>query len=285
MQKVLVTGAGGFAGGYIVQYLLNAGHDVTGMLHTKHREVSFPVVVADLAEPLQLEEHFDVIVHAAGSLPFKEKDFRNFKRNNVDVMANILAFAKRTGVKRIIFLSTIGVYGEFRDEIIDESSDRINPDAYGITKYVAECLLRAEPEIEGISLRMPGIIGKGSRGVWLPDTVEKFRRNEEIRIYSPDFQTKNFVWLGDLAKFIEKLTQMEDWKYNVVNLACQQSASVREIVTEIKKLTKSTSQILVDDSLHQPFCLDGSKALEMGYKSLSPMYIIYKYVREGAGKK
>lgn len=104
MQKILVTGVGGFAGGYIAQYLLNAGYDVTGVLHTKHGEFLFPVVVADLAEPLHLEEHFDVIVHAAGSLPFKEKDFRSFKRNNIDAMANILTFAKRTGVTNYFFI-------------------------------------------------------------------------------------------------------------------------------------------------------------------------------------
>jgi len=278
MQKILVTGVGGFAGGYIAQYLFNAGYNVTGLLHTKHGEFLFPVVVADLAESLNLEEHFDVIVHAAGSLPFKEKDFRNFKRNNIDAMENIVTFAKHTGVKRIIFLSTIGVYGEFRDEIIDEYSDRINPDAYGVTKYVAECLLRAESEIEGISLRMPGIIGKGSRGVWLPDTVEKFRRNEDVKIYSPDFQTKNFVWIGDLAKFIARLIQMKNWKYDVVNLACQQSTSVREIVTEMKKLTKSKSRILVSDSIRRAFCLNSSRALEMGYVSLGPLAIVDKFI-------
>lgn len=280
MEKILVTGAGGFAGGYIARYLLADGYDVTGVLHTKGEACSFPVVVADLADTIHLTEHFDVIIHAAGSLPFKEQDFRQFKRNNIDAMENILTFAKRTSVKRIIFLSTIGVYGEFRDEIIDESADRINPDAYGVTKYVAECLLHAEPEIESISLRMPGIIGKGSRGVWLPDTVEKFRRNEEVKIYSPDFQTKNFVWIGDLAKFIRKLTQMEGWKYNVVNLACQQSASVREIVTEIKKLTKSTSPLLVDDSLRQPFCLSNQRAQHMGYESIEPLDIVRRYISE-----
>lgn len=143
---------------------------------------------------------------------------------------------------------------------------------------MAECLLRAEPEVEGISLRMPGIIGKGSRGVWLPDTVGKFCRNEDVKIYSPDFQTKNFVWIGDLAKFIERLIQMKSWKYDVVNLACQQSASVREIVTEMKRLTQSVSNIMVDDSLRQSFCLNNQRAILMGYESIAPLVIVRKYI-------
>ena len=278
MTRILVTGAGGFAGGYIAQYLFEAGYDVTGLLHHNRGTYPFPVMVADLDQPLKIEEEFDIIVHAAGSVPFKEQDFHQFKRNNIDAMENLLAFAKRTGVKRFIFLSTIGIYGEFRDEVITEESDRINPDAYGITKYVAECLLRAETGIENISLRMPGIIGKGSRGVWLPNTVEKFRRNEDVTIYSPDFQTKNFVWVGDLAKFIDHLIQLKIWRYDVVNLACQQSASVREIVTEIKLLTKSKSKIIVDNSLRKSFCLDADRAVVMGYKPNTPVDIVQQYI-------
>ena len=280
-MNVLVTGAGGFVGGYIAKYLSRCGYRVTGTVHKPYgKQYPFHVVVCDFAQVITLQDTFDVIVHAAGSLPYKETDFTKFKQNNIDAMANLLEFAKRTQVKRMIYLSTIGIYGEFRDTVITEESDRINPGAYGITKYVAECLLRAADGIEGISLRMPGIIGKGSRGVWLPNTVEKFRRNEDVKIYSPDFQTKNFVWVEDLAKFLDKLIQMDSWKYDVVNLACSQSASVREIVMEMKRLTKSSSKIIIDDSMRRSFCLDNSRALEMGYEGISPLDMVRKFVGE-----
>ena len=278
-MNILVTGAGGFAGGYIARHLFKCGYEVTGTVHKQRAEqYPFEVVACDLAQVLTFKTKFDIIVHAAGSLPHKETEFNKFKQNNIDAMANLLDYAKRTNVKRMIYLSTIGIYGEFRDTVITEDSDRINPDAYGITKYVAECLLRATPGIEGISLRMPGIIGKGSRGVWLPNTVEKFRRNEDVKIYSPDFQTRNFVWVDDLAKFVDRLIQMDSWKYDMVNLACSQSASVREIVTEMKRLTKSTSKIIIDNSMRQPFCLDDIKAMEMGYEGISPMKIVDYFI-------
>ena len=126
---------------------------------------------------------------------------------------------------------------------------------------------------------MPGIIGKGSRGVWLANTLEKFRRNEPVTIYSPDFQTKNFVWVDDLAKFVAKLLEQNHWQYEVVNLACSESASIGDIISEMKKATGSISEINVAESSRLPFCLDNDKAVEMGYESLRPLEIVREFAK------
>ena len=116
-------------------------------VHSSCIEVSFETVQMDLAELWMEMRHFDAIVHATGSLLYREKDFRVYMRNNVDLMRQLIDYARQHDVHRVVYCSTIGVYGEFRDEDIDENSDRINPDAYGRMKYAAECLLREESSI------------------------------------------------------------------------------------------------------------------------------------------
>lgn len=278
MKKILVTGAGGFAGGHIASYLFRLGYDVVGTIRGKKTTLEFPTVVCDLSQDIQMDGDFDVIVHAAGGVPHRNKNFDEFKRANVNTMENLLRFTVKNNVPRVIYLSTIGIYGEFRETLIDEKSDRINQDDYGLTKYMAECMLRATPNLESISLRMPGIIGKGSWGIWFTNTFDKFQRNETVTIYSPDFQTKNFVWIEDLTHFIEVLIERNCWEYDTVNLACNESASIREIVTEMKHLTRSSSEIVVADGKRAPFCLDNTRAKEMGYKSLSPIDVVKNYV-------
>jgi GDP-6-deoxy-D-talose 4-dehydrogenase len=278
MKKILVTGAGGFVGKYIAEYLQKQGYAVTGIVREKRAEYSFPIAIQDLSHEMKLCGTFDAIVHAAGSLPYNQKDFREFKKNNIDAMANLIEFAKKNNIFKVIYLSTIGVHGEFRDEVINENSDIINPDYYGITKYAAELLLRAEKSIDSISLRMPGIIGRGSKGVWLPNTVEKFRRNEDVQIYSPDFVTKNFVCVQDLANFIRVLIEKKKFEKNAVMLACSEGATVRKIVMQIKKMTKSESEIIIDNGIRQSFCIDNASAVKMGYKSMNALEIIDKFV-------
>lgn len=273
-MRVLVTGAGGFAGRRTAEQLHLCGFDVVGTVHSSRIEVPFETVQLDLAEPWADMGDFDAIVHAAGNIPQREKKFRVLLRNNVDTMRQLVDYAKYHHICRVIYFSSIGIYGEMHDAVIDEQSVRINPDAYGLTKYTAECLLREETSIESISLRMPGIIGRGSQFIWLSNTIEKFRRNEPVRIYSPDFATRNFVWNDDLANFVVHLLQMASWKYDVVCLASHEKTTVRELVHEIKRLTGSTSEIIVDNGLRTPFCLDDSHALEMGYESISPMEMV-----------
>ena len=270
-MRVLVTGAGGFAGRRTAEQLHLCGFDVVGTVHSSRIEVPFETVQLDLAEPWADMGDFDAIVHAAGNIPQREKKFRVLLRNNVDTMRQLVDYAKYHHICRVIYFSSIGIYGEMHDAVIDEQSVRINPDAYGLTKYTAECLLREETSIESISLRMPGIIGRGSQFIWLSNTIEKFRRNEPVRIYSPDFATRNFVWNDDLANFVVHLLQMASWKYDVVCLASHEKTTVRELVHEIKRLTGSTSEIIVDNGLRTPFCLDDSHALEMDVRAkLSP---------------
>ena len=279
-MRVLVTGAGGFAGRRTAEHLYASGFDVVGTVHSRRIDVPFETVQLDLEEPWHEMGHFDAIIHAAGSVPHRTKEFCVYVRNNIDVMRQLINYAKHYDIHRIVYFSTIGIYGEFRDDNIDENSDRINPDAYGLTKYTAECLLREEPSIQSISLRMPGIIGYGSRGVWLPNTIEKFRRNDPVRIYSPDFATRNFVWNDDLAKFVAHLLYMDMWKYDVVCLSSHEKTTVRALVHEIKRMTVSSSEIIVDNDMRAPFCLDDSRAMEMGYASISPLEMVWRLCAE-----
>lgn len=273
-MRVLVTGAGGFAGRRTAEQLHLCGFDVVGTVHSSRIEVPFETVQLDLAEPWADMGDFDAIVHAAGNIPQREKKFRVLLRNNVDTMRQLVDYAKYHHICRVIYFSSIGIYGEMHDAVIDEQSVRINPDAYGLTKYTAECLLREETSIESISLRMPGIIGRGSQFIWLSNTIEKFRRNEPVRIYSPDFATRNFVWNDDLAKFVVHLLRMAAWEYDVVCLASHEKTTVRELVREIKRLTGSTSEIIVDNDMRNPFCLDDSRAMDMDYVSISPIEMV-----------
>lgn len=276
-MKILVTGAGGFVGEKIADVLTNARHEVVGTVFHNPANGIYRTITCDLSKPIVIDETFDAIIHAAGSLPCKETDFTVFKHNNVDSMENLIEFAKRTNVKKFIYLSTIGVYGEFRDTYITEESDRINPDAYGITKYMAECLLR-DSGIQNVSLRMPGIVGKRSRGVWFSNTMEKFRNNEQVTIYSPDFKTRNFVWVDDLAKFVCELFEMAEWKYDVVNIACHEKVTIRTLVQRMKDALNSLSEIIVKDGERAPFCLDDIRAVEMGYESVTPLEIVRRYL-------
>ena len=242
------------------------------------------IVRLDLSERIPADlSGVDCIVHCAGALPYRNNTWCDYVQDNVDSMRNLLKYAKATRVKKFIYLSTIGIYGEFRRELIDEDADIINPPAYGITKLVAERLLQ-ESGIMNVSLRMPGIIGPGARGIWFTNVYEKFKKNETVKIYNPGFRSGNFVDVDDLADFVSVLVVAETYKYGALNLACRDFVSVWEFVRCIKAITKSSSEIEVVAGNRMSFRLDPTRAYSMGYASRKPLEILEHYHNQIRGK-
>lgn len=277
-KRILVTGASGFAGGIVARHLARSGFDVVGTVHRHDADGAFPTVRCDLAEPWTLDGTFDAIVHTAGALPYQQPSVLAYKKSNVDAMQHLVAFAKTHGVRRVIFFSTIGIYGDFCGNFaVDEDSPRIDPDTYGLTKYLAEEILR-DAGLVTMSLRMPGLIGHGARPVWFANTVAKFRRGEPVTIYAPDYETRNFVWADDVACFVGKLLTMDVWPHDRLVLAAREPVTIRALVTEMQRLTHSASPIRVAEGNRPPFCLNPARALAMGYEPMTALEIVRRYV-------
>lgn len=278
-MNVLITGGGGFAGCNLIEYFAERGHHVTGIFRNTKIKAKAPctLIKKDLSKRIEIDDSFDAIIHTACA---PVGDFQTCHQDNIDSMQNLISFAREKGVRTIINFSTRSIYGEVRENEVFENTDIINPNYYGMSKYAAECLLRDAHDINGISIRLPGIAGPGAHNIWLTATVEKFIRNEPVVI--SDFFTKNFVWIFDIASFIEKLifTSMEGqkFKYHTMNLACRDGARNIDIAEEIKRYTKSKSKITVIPPENNLFILRADKAFEMGFVPHTTMEIVRLYL-------
>jgi nucleoside-diphosphate-sugar epimerase len=117
--RFLVTGASGFIGGNLCHYLLDSGQAVTALLRPQSSGrflrglTSLTVArgdVCDRASLLAPMRDVDVVVHAAGHVS-DWGDRRTFKALNVDAVINVAEAARAAGVKRLVHLSSVSVYG------------------------------------------------------------------------------------------------------------------------------------------------------------------------------
>ncbi len=138
--KILVTGAGGFIGGWVVEtlYFLGFGSNVRAGLRswTKAPRIArFPVeiVLCDVLDEAQIQravENVDVVVHCAvGS---KEVIIEGTKK--------MLAASHLAGVKRFVHLSTIDVYGEAEGDVDEKIPYGYSGNEYGESKIESEQL-------------------------------------------------------------------------------------------------------------------------------------------------
>lgn len=154
MTVILMTGATGFVGGALIPELLAKGFTVKALVR-KPSELPIEIeqVVVNLGEIDQEGEIKDafggvnVVVHAAARVHMMEDRSANplteFRKLNRDATLTLAGLAADAGVKRFVFLSSIGVNGNNNMKFFGEK-DTPNPqEPYAISKYEAEQGLQA----------------------------------------------------------------------------------------------------------------------------------------------
>lgn len=163
-MRVLVTGADGFIGSVLARSLRVAGHDVLGAVFA--RAPGAHEVRADLTRPddlLALPRDFDAIVHAAGRVDGSSSE-RQMYVVNVEGTRHLVAWARGLGVKHLLHLSTVAVYGP---RVVGEARDEATP-RYGLFAGLAymrtKALAERAVETSGVPytiLRPCAVIGAG----------------------------------------------------------------------------------------------------------------------------
>jgi len=172
--KVLVTGASGFVGNATCSRLVVQGMDVIGSVrHPPTRPlpgVDYRIV-GDLSANTDWCDALtgvDAIIHCAARVHVMRESAADslvaFRATNVAGTEQLARQAAAAGVRRFVFLSSVKVNGEGGSLAYRETDPPAPQDAYGISKYEAECGLReiaAETGMEVVMVRSPLIYGPG----------------------------------------------------------------------------------------------------------------------------
>ena len=177
-MKVAVTGATGCLGKPLVERLGEKGLDINALVLPKdttaeHLQKRLGVVTGtvDCDQALRvLTKDCDIVFHLAGkvhSVPKNREEEKEFYEVNVNGTKSVLDAAAINKVKRVIFYSTVGVYGKDADFHGDELSPCMPESIYAKSKYEAEWLILNSQKNggpEGVVLRLPVAYGPLDRG-------------------------------------------------------------------------------------------------------------------------
>lgn len=233
-EKILVTGAGGFIGHYLVRYLKNLGYWVRGV-DIKYPE--FCEVEADEFELLDLRrwdnclqatrDIYQVYALAAdmGGMGFIAFNNATILHNNSLINLHSIEAARVNGVQRYLFTSSACIYPEYKQTdanvtpLNEEDAYPAQPqDAYGWEKLIAERLCieyRNDYNLETRIVRFHNIYGP--QGTWdggrekapaalcRKVALANLRGESEIEIWGDGEQTRSFCYIEDCLTGISKL--------------------------------------------------------------------------------
>lgn len=218
-MKVLVTGGAGFIGSNIVRLLVNEGHAVTVLdnLTSGFRTNLDPFMqvrllegsVCDLAAVEQALEGVEVIFHLAASVGNTRSIQHPVEDTEVNALGTlrILETARRVGVRKIVYSSSAGIFGELKTLPICEDHPIDPGSPYGASKLAGEklCLVYSKLyDIEAVCLRYFNVYGVNQRydayGNVIPIFAHRIFNRKPITIFGDGEQTRDFINVRDVAR-------------------------------------------------------------------------------------
>lgn len=217
MEKILITGASGFIGSFIVEEALRKGMDVwAAMRKTSSKQfltderIHFIELNLDSEEQLkqQLSGHdFTYVVHAAGVTKcLKEEDFFRINTKGTQHLVNALR-ALEMPLKRFVYISSLSIFGPIREnqpyeEIRETDTPKPNT-AYGRSKLAAEQWLDSLEGFPYVVLRPTGVYGPRERDYFLMaqsikqhvDFAAGYKRQDITFVYVQDVVQAVFLAL------------------------------------------------------------------------------------------
>lgn len=217
--RVLVTGANGFVGRALVAQLLHCGRRVTAVLrgpvHASARECTSPLRTVQVGELAPVTDWrlaldgVDAVVHCAARVHVMRETAADpmaaFRRVNVDGTLQLAKQAEAAGVRRFVFISSIGVNGAETFGAPFTPDDVPAPhSAYAQSKHEAELGLQAlarESGLEVVIIRPPLVLGPGAPGNF--DRLMRALHRGMPLPFGAVHNRRSLVALGNLVSLIE----------------------------------------------------------------------------------
>jgi UDP-N-acetylglucosamine 4-epimerase len=260
----LVTGAAGFIGSHLVEYLLqhNAkkiigidnlsnGNENNIANFLPYKNFSFHKAdITDFNTCVTFCNQADFVLHQAalGSIPRSIANPLDTHASNATGFLNLLEAARKSGVKRMVYASSSSVYGDNVDlpKVEHKTGKPLSP--YAVSKVTNELYAHTYAQIhkmQVIGLRYFNIYGprqntKGPYAAAIPLFIESLLNNQTCFINGDGEQSRDFTFVENAVQANIKalFTENSEAFGNVINVACGQKISINEIFKKINKTLK-----------------------------------------------
>jgi UDP-glucose 4-epimerase len=263
---ILVTGGAGFIGSHIVDALIKENYQVviidnlsTGQKENINKKAKFYKV--DITDKEKLAEVFaaekpEAVFHLAAqaSVIVSTKNPVKDVKTNIIGTINLLECCREHKVKKFIFSSTGGaIYGNKAPRPTPETYSPDPQSPYGIDKFTAEKYIDFYKKNYGllsIILRYSNVFGprqnpKGAAGV-IAIFGSKMLKNEPIEVFGNGTQTRDYIYVSDVVA--ANLAALKSEISDVYNISNAKEIPLKQIIDELKNLTKTKSKIIFGKS-------------------------------------
>ncbi len=245
-----ITGAAGFIGSNLADYLLAQGHQVTGydnlstgnenFIADAKQHASFNFIQGDVLNTTVLQQAMqgcDFVMHLQANADVRfglNHPFKDIEQNTVGTF-NVLEAMRMNNIKKIAFSSTGSVYGEAKQiPTPEEAAFPIQTSLYATSKVSGEGLISSYCEGFGFQawiFRFVSILGERYSHGHVFDFYKKLLQNpNELEVLGNGLQRKSYLYIGDCISAIMTAVEKANDKVNIFNLGTNEYCQVNDSI-------------------------------------------------------
>ena len=252
-ESVLVTGGGGFIGSALARRLIADGYEVatvdnliTGFADNVPRGCE--LVVGDVSDAATLADVPDreyvacchLAAQSSGEISFEDPG-RDLRSNALGTV-NVLEWCRKRGVPKVIFASSMSIYGDQPlDRPVEETAVCIPKSFYGVSKLTSEHLLRlyrAEYGLESTALRLFNVYGPGQNLANLKQGMvsiylKYLLDGNRITVKGSLDRFRDFVYIDDVVEMFCQAVTTDRFNGQVLNVATGVKTTVSTLLDRL----------------------------------------------------
>ena len=263
MKKILLTGCAGFIGFHVAKKLLEKEYFVVGVdnlndyydvslktdkLSLLKKHENFKFYKQDISEGLEIEKA-DGIIHLAAQAGVRyslENPLAYETANNRGTL-QVFEYARKKGVKKVVYASSSSVYGNCEEAPFKESFQLDKPiSLYAATKKSNELTAYTYHHLYGIEmigLRFFTVYGPWGRPDMAPfKFTKKILEGKEIEVYNNGEMFRDFTYVDDIVSGVVSSYEKKSG-YEIINLARGQTVKLMDFIKAIEKATGEKARI------------------------------------------
>lgn len=305
--KILVTGADGFIGSHLTEYLVDNGYQVRAFCYYNSFNSwgwldSLPdstlerieIFTGDIRDPNGVRtamKDIDIVFHLAAliAIPFSYHSPDSYVDTNIKGTLNVLQAARDCRVKRVLVTSTSEVYGTAQYVPIDEKHPRQPQSPYSASKIGADCMAESfyrSFDLPVTIVRPFNTYGPRQSARAIIPTIITQLLSGKTEISLGDLRpTRDLLYVLDTVKGFVEIARSEKTIGEDVNIATNSEISMKNLVNLIRDEINPDAKVITDDERLRPersevFRLFGSNSKISEMTSWVPEYNLKQGIRE-----
>lgn len=260
MKTVLIFGGYGFVGNELYKYLISNNFKV--FRYTSQKKIfnnnRIKYTLNNFKKLIKKHNPNNIFFLSGNSYPLFSKNdhLLDIKKNNI-ILQNFLEAAKQSGFEgKIIYASSIGVYGSIKKKSVKENCTNLNPESYyALSKINAEqqCLFYSKNfKLNIIILRLCSIFGEGLKRQVIFDLIKKIISKEKIiNMKGTVLDAREMMHVKNLVKIFFLIIKSKI-KTGIYNVGTNRQIKIIDVINYLKKKEKNKKKIIFTSEFKFP---------------------------------